>query len=362
MSALHQFVPTFEPGATGAHMLEVQRVAREDLGVESEIFAEHIRGDYQRLTTPAHDFREYGRRYPARRDDVLVYQMAIGSDVADFVGERSEVLVVNHHNFTPIRLMQPWDDGVTWGVTWGERQLRELAARTELGIAVSSFNREALERTGYRNTAVAPIIADLDQLGSDIDAELEARLKEGKSGADWFFIGRVAPNKCQHDIVKAFAAYQRLYDPGARLWIAGSSATERYTAAVTSLIDELGLRAAVTLTGPLTQAQANAHFRAADVFVCLSEHEGFLVPILESWSHRLPVIAYAAAAVPETLGDGGLLLRDKRPATVAAAVDRVVRDHTLAAALVAQGDRRLRDNFTLDRTRARFAELVRPLL
>jgi glycosyltransferase involved in cell wall biosynthesis len=98
------------------------------------------------------------------------------------------------------------------------------------------------------------------------------------------------------------------------------------------------------------------------VFVSLSEHEGFLVPILEAWSHRVPIVAFAAAAVPETLGDGGLLLHTKRPATVAAAVHRVVTDSVVNAALVERGTRRLQQSFALPQTRARFAEALRPLL
>src|SRR5439155_6324692 len=167
-----------------------------------------------------------------------------------------------------------------------------------------------------------------------VDAELEARLKEGKGGTDWFFIGRVAPNKCQHDIVKAFAAHRRMYDGDARLWLAGGSSSAGYQRAVASTIDDLGLGHSAILTGPLSQAAVNAHFRVADVFVCLSEPEGFCVPIVESWWHRLPVVAFAAAAVPETVGDGGLLLSSKRPAMVAAAVERVARDPAVAAALV----------------------------
>ena len=360
--AVHQFVPTFEPGATGAHMLEVQRMVREDLGLESEIFCEHQSGGFR-----AHPYGDYGKVVAARVDDVLIYQMAIGSVVADFVRQRvtepgsRRRLVVNHHNFTPAAYFQPWEEGVTWGVTWGQRQLRELAPCAELGIAVSSFNQTGLTAAGYVNTTVVPILVDLDRAGAAVDTTLEAALKEDKRGADWFFIGRVAPNKCQHDIVKAFAAYRRLYDHEARLWLVGSGESSAYGTAITAMAGDLGLSDAVTLTGPLGQPAVAAHFRTADVFVVLSEHEGFLVPLLEAWWHRLPVVALAAAAVPETLGDGGLLLGGKRPATVATAVHRVLSDHTVGTALVDQGTRRLA-RFALPRVRAEFAAALRPLL
>src|SRR3954454_18315578 len=166
MPAVHQFVPTFEPGATGAHMQEVQRMVREDLGVDSEIFSEHQRGGFT-----SHVFRDYGSAVPARKGDVLIYQMAIGSVVADFVADQvkrrpgDRHLAVNHHNFTPPSFLQPWEHGVTWGVTWGQRQLRELASISELGIAVSSFNRTEMVRAGFEHTVVVPILADVERMG-----------------------------------------------------------------------------------------------------------------------------------------------------------------------------------------------------
>ena len=137
-------------------------------------------------------------------------------------------------------------------------------------------------------------------------------------GADWLFVGRVTPNKCQHDVVKAFAAYRRLHDPQARLHLVGgvaSSPTRRLCArscAASSSTD------CVDLTGPVSAGGLAAYYRNADVFVCLSEHEGFCVPLLESMHHHVPVVAFAATAVPETLDGAGICLPDKAPAVVAA--------------------------------------------
>ena len=94
-------------------------------------------------------------------------------------------------------------------------------------------------------------------------------------------------------------------------------------------IHALGLDDAVTLTGGVSPAELAAYYRAADVFVVCSEHEGFCVPLLEAMHHGVPIVAYAATAVPETLGDAGLLLDVKDPCTVAAAVDHVVGDAAL---------------------------------
>lgn len=360
MRALHQFVPTFEPGAVGGHMLELQRLAREVLGAEAELFAEFVHPASEGL---ARRHTDYGRRVPARPGDVLVYHMAIGSVVADFVRDRPERLVVDHHNITPPEMYGRWEPAAAYGCSWGRAQLPQLAGRATLGVADSPFNEDELRRAGYPATATAPILLDpaiFSGTEGDADGEILSRLAQTKTGADWLFVGRVSPNKCQHDVVKAFAAYRRVYDPGARLHLVGGSSSPAYWSALEGYAGALGLSGAVRLTGPVSGGALLAHYRAADVFVCLSEHEGFCIPLLEAMASKVPVVAFASSAVPGTLGDAGVLLGSKRPATVAAAVQRVVTDRAVRGALVAAGAARLH-HFSLERTRARWVEVLEGL-
>ena len=354
---LHQFVPTFEPGAVGAHMLELQRLWRESGRGESEIFSEHVKGG---AGWDAHRFDDYGsRRLPAARDDVLVYQMAIGSTVADFVGRRRERLVLNHHNLTPVEYLERWEPTATWGVQWGNKQLRELAGRTALAVAVSNYNAGQLRGAGYRAVEVAPLLVDVDAFDKEVDSEAVEALSAAKAdgGVDWLFVGRLAANKCQHDVIRAFALYRRVYNPSARLHLVGGAPADAYRKALDGLVSSLGLRGAVTITGSVSAAALSAYYRNADVFVCLSEHEGFCAPLLEAMHHSLPIVALAAAAVPETLGDAGVLLPAKSPAVVAAAVDRVLSDQGVWWPLVNAGRTRLQD-FALDRTRQRWLDVL----
>jgi glycosyltransferase involved in cell wall biosynthesis len=361
MGRLLQFVPTFEPGAVGGHMVELQRLWRSKGGPEvsvegsAEVFAEHSRGGFK-----ARPYTDYGtRRFPARAGDLLVYQMAIGSAVADFVRARPETLVVNHHNLTPPELLEQWEPTATWGVQWGMNQLRELAPRTSLAVAVSHYNARQLAGAGYGRIEVAPVLYDLDGLSGHVEAEALDTLLAAKAGggADWLFVGRLAANKCQHDVVRAFAMYQRVYDAKARLHIVGPAPADAYRRALEELAADLGLRGSVVVTGGVSAGALAAYYRAADVFVCMSEHEGFCVPLLEAMHNRVPVVAYAAAAVPETLGDAGVLLRSKDPAVVAAAVAKVVGDPAVRSSLVEAGCRRL-EAFSLARSQARWLEVL----
>jgi L-malate glycosyltransferase len=203
-------------------MLELQRLARERLGVEAELFAEFVAPAFEGR---ARRHTEYGRRVPARPGDVLMYHMAIGSVVADFVRGRPEPLVVDHHNVTPPEMLERWEPGAAYGCSWGRAQLPELAGRSVLGVADSPFNEEELRQAGYAATATAPILLDpaFFEAAGDVDEPALAELVEGGAGAEWLFVGRVSPNKCQHDVVKAFAAYRRVYDPAARLHLVGGS-------------------------------------------------------------------------------------------------------------------------------------------
>ncbi|GAC1595684.1 MAG: glycosyltransferase family 4 protein [Acidimicrobiales bacterium] len=353
---LHQFIPTLDPGAVGAHTLEIQRTLR-NAGWESEIFSEFTREHYTGL---AHRFTDYGKTIPADDADIVVYHAAIGSSVADWLmSRRPRRLVVDYHNITPPVWFETWEPGLAYGLGWGRAQLRRLGRRARFGIADSAYNATELEQAGFRRTAVLPILIPPESLGGAPDAGLVERLRSGP-GARWVFVGRVAPNKRQHLLIAALSVYRRVYDPDARLFLVGGSSSVGYQEALRRYASDLGIADAVVLTGPVSDGERNAYYAAGDVFVCASGHEGFCVPLLEAWQHRLPIVAVASSAVPETLGHAGLLLPSTSPYNLAAAVSRVVGDPTLADGLRAAGTSRLAD-FSIDRTRRRVLELAEAL-
>jgi glycosyltransferase involved in cell wall biosynthesis len=346
-----QFVPTLEPGAVGAHLLQVRRLL-EDKGVTTESYTEHLR---PAMAGRAVDFRSYR----ARKDDLILYHVAIGSPVADFVRDQPATLALDHHNITPPHFWAGWEPHVVGATAWARNQLAELAGRTALGLADSAFNEQELVELGCHRTAVAPILLDLDAFDRVADESAVDRLR--RDGTVWLFVGRVAPNKAQHDLVKAFAVYRRVYDPDAVLRIVGGSSSDAYSAAIGKLVSALGLERAVDVTGSVDEAELAAHYAAADVFVCVSEHEGFCVPLLEAMHHGVPIVAHGTTAVGETLAGGGIVLPGKAPSLVAAAVARVHQDPELRESMVVAGRRRLAD-FSLERTRARFWAAIEPVL
>jgi glycosyltransferase involved in cell wall biosynthesis len=293
---------------------------------------------------------------------VLLYQVSTASPVADFLAGRPETLVLDYHNITPPSFYEGWEDHTADKVALARNQVAELAPLAALGIADSSFNAAELTRLGCRSTAVVPLLVDMDAERTVVDRPELAHLRADRgSSTVLLFVGRLSPNKAQHHLVEALWLYRRWYDPGARLHLVGPAVTRSYVDALFGFADELGLAGAIRHGEHLTDGQLAAWYAEADVFVCLSDHEGFCIPLLEAMRSGLPIVAFAAGAVPETLGDAGILLDSKRPGVVASAVERVRRDAGLADGLVAAGHRRL-ETFSLVRTRARFVDVLSTLV
>ena len=352
MTAIHQLTPSFAPrDAIGDHILQVQAVLRE-MGFRSDLYVADAWREVEHLTIPFRDFA------PVPGEPTwLLYHASTGSPIADFLIERPEPKLVDYHNITPAELFGPWEPHVGVELTAARRQLADLAPHTTLAFADSSYNEAELLELGYRSAGVVPILMDTASFGRGADPATVDRLRSQSTGAAWLFVSRIAPNKAHHDLMKAFAVYRRVYDPHATLRIIGTSASHAYLGALEAFRSALQLDDAITFFGKVSDTEKAAHFRAADVYVSTSDHEGFGVTLLEAMGHGLPVVAYGSTAVPETMGDGGVCLPTKEPTRVAAAVHHVLANDDVRAAVVAAGHRRVAA-FDIERSRARLREVI----
>lgn len=356
--AIHQFIPSLAGrDAIGRHTLEARRLLR-DAGFDSEIYCGEALREVAKFATPYQQFEA-----TAGQPTWLLYQCSTGSPVGTFCAQRPEPMVIDYHNITPASLFEAWEPHVGVELSAGRSQLAELAPDCVLGLADSSYNAEELRELGCPTTAVAPILLDLADFHEPPDQATLDRLRRERDGggADWLFVGRVAPNKAQHHVIGAFAAYVRHIDPRARLHLVGGSSSHRYLTALQDLVAELGLQPQVRFASSVNHAELLAHYAVADVFVCLSDHEGFCVPLVEAMELGLPVVAFRSSAVPETLGDGGLLLPTKDASVVAAAVERIVTDDALRSTMIAAGKARA-EQFSMEHTAARFIEPLRAMV
>ena len=218
-------------------------------------------------------------------------------------------------------------------------ELALLAPRALLGLAKSRFSQGELRAAGCRWTEVVPVLADYRRVAGAPDPRVAAELARlaAEGGSDILFVGRVVPSKAQHDLVKALWAYRRLYDPNARLHLLGGTSSYEYGKSLQQFVDDLGLARAVRIAGEVSDAALAAYFAVADVFLSLSVHEGFGVPLVEAMGHGLPIVAFDAGAVAEVLGDAGILLSDKSPRRVAGAISALLSDAVARDRLVRAG-------------------------
>lgn len=332
MSGIHQFVPMLHRSdAVGRHTLRLRDVMLER-GIRSQVYVEMADPETSSETRP---FARYAEEADA--GDVLLYQFATASAIAPWLGARSEALVVNSHNVTPPEYFAPWDNGMARHQLLAQTQLRELAPRSRLGLAVSAFNEAELRAAGFDRTAVVPPAAI-------VPAGSGGRPRPSGSvgaGARWLSVGRLAPNKGIELAVMALLVARAHHDPGATLDVVGRPVVPSYTGALRRFIDELGLHPAVRFTGAVSDEELAAVMGRSDVLVVASAHEGFGVPVLEAMALGLPVVANDAGALPEVVADAGLLVEAGDPYALAAAVARVLGDGDLRAALSAAAGRRL---------------------
>lgn len=336
INRIDQFVPNLSPhDAIGSHVLELRRLLRSE-GFESEIFAEHID---DRLRDEA---RSYLEAPLVAKGRVVVYQLSTHSDMAEWAARaaaQGQEVWTDYHNMTPARYFARWEPDAATAMMAARRELHRLAPVATRSMADSEFNEEELVAAGYASTATAHLLVDLERYHQDPDPATLERLRRRRDagGATWLFVGRIAPNKCQHDVVGAFALYRKLCDPGARLTLVGGATSPRYLRALEALAVQLDLGDSVEILDGVASPALLAHFATADVFVCLSEHEGFCVPVLEAFELGVPVVAYASTALPETVGEAGILLDSKDPLDVATAVGDLLGDDARRQALVAAG-------------------------
>ena len=268
--------------------------------------------------------------------DLLVYHVAHASPIAGWLRTVRAEVIVDYHGITPPEFLRGWDAGLAGALARATSELADLARRAVLGIAHSGFTCSELDRAGFARTAALPILLEPGRLAV---APTAGQGAEAGASGDWLFVSRMAPNKRVEDVMKAFAVYRRAWCPGAQLHLVGRPDTETYDAALRRFADRLGI-GGIHFAGRVSNAELAGHYRSAGLLVSMSEHEGFGVTLIEAMAAGLPVLAYAAGAVPETLGEAGILFRAKRYDEVAALAAEVVGDPALRARLAAAGKAR----------------------
>jgi len=355
IKAIHQWLPGFASGdAISNYAIALQKIIRT-CDVSSEIFSpfRHISPNMRGLCKEWAGFSEY-----SSKDNIVIYHFSIGSEMSQAFSSITDKKVLIYHNITPDRYFKSVNDRKAAVLFQGREQLKALSGVPEITFADSEYNRLELAEWGYANTAVLPPLVDFNRLACRPDKKPLKRYKD--SWVNFLFVGRIAPNKRIGDIIKVFYYYKNTINSKSRLFIVGSIVgMKRYYAWLKALALELGLMD-IVFTGHVTESELSAYYTMADVFLCMSEHEGFGIPLLESMYFGVPVIAYNAAAVPYTLSGSGVLVKERNYAKIAELIDIVLRNDSLRIKVIEGQKKRLGD-FTLLKIEKQFKQYIENL-
>jgi glycosyltransferase involved in cell wall biosynthesis len=269
--------------------------------------------------------------------------------------------VLQYHNITPAAFFAPYDAGLFRLAALGRQELRSLVRHVDLALGDSEFNRRELEDLGFEPTGVLPIAVNTERITSaPRRPALEKILGDGLINI--LFVGRIVPNKRIEDHIRLAETYKRYVDSYYRFIFVGRyDGLPRYYAQVRALISEFRmLPDRFWFTGPVPDDDLAAFYRWADVYVSLSEHEGFCVPLVEAMAADVPVLAYAAGAVPETLGGAGMLFEPKDLELAAELLGMLVYDRPVRQSVI-EGQRRRLEDFAPARIEARLMDIVATL-
>jgi glycosyltransferase involved in cell wall biosynthesis len=288
-------------------MLSICSILKK-MGHKSKIYAQHIPKELESEIFHISNYKENNV------DSILIVHHSMGFDLFDEVIGINAKKVLIYHNITPEKFFD--NPGIKKYIRIGLKQAREYQKYVDYAIADSNFSRRELLEMGYKNVDVMPVQAAIDNL---IKREGNKNIeKEFSETRNFLFVGRVVPNKCQEDIINIFYEYINRFEENSRLILVGDMSQVWYVEKLKEQCRILGIEKQVVFTGKVSDDDLKSYYKSADIFLCMSEHEGFGVPLLEAINFEVPLIAYHSSAVAETMDGAGVIVKYKDFAAISA--------------------------------------------
>lgn len=334
-----QVLPTISYGdAVGNDVLAIHNVLTK-YGYKTKVYAVNVGN-----RIPKEVAQPISKMPKLSDEDIVIYHFAIGTDLNyEWINYPGRKIMV-YHNVTPPYFFNGYS-------CLSERLCKEgIAAReylkdkVDLCLCDSAYNKAELDELEYTcDTKVVPILIPFNDYKQKPNEEI-LRKYEDDGVTNILFTGRIAPNKCQEDIMAAFYKYHTYYNVKSRLILVGNyNGLERYYDRLKTYAKELGIENSVIFTGHIKFDEILAYYTVADVFLCMSEHEGFCVPLVEAMNFKIPIVAYNSTAIEWTLGGSGFLLKNKNPLEAAAVIDYIVKNEEAREIMILDQMRRLKE-------------------
>lgn len=351
---IHQLLPNLSYGdAISNHALEIQKILKK-CGYRSNIYTQHADPEVKKFSNPYEKHKKV-----SSRKNILIFHYSIGSKMFQYIFDAPDKKIMIYHNITPHSFFKNFNNHLYFLTKSGRERLNSFCNIPYLSIADSEYNAGELRKLGFKNVNVLPVIIDFQNFKRPPSKSILEKYNSRYTNI--IFVGRIVPNKKYEDIIKSFYFYKKNINNKSRLFLIGSyTGMESYFNSLKELVDNLDIDD-VIFTGRVTGEELIAYYQLADIFLCLSEHEGFCVPLLEAMYFKIPIIAYSSTGVPGTLSKAGILIGNKNYIEIAELIDVVINDKQIRESMIKNQIERLAE-FRKDEIEDKFIEYVKKVL
>jgi L-malate glycosyltransferase len=309
-----QFSAGFNPGDAISNQMIVFKKFCEEKHIECEIYSENISPQIKRIA-------KRFKGYKPKKDDCIIYHHSIHSSILEFLLDQCKDIpkILLYHNVTPHHFFEPYDLKMSFYLKKGRLELFEMKDKFSLNLAVSEYNATELKTLNFSNVLVFPITLDFSKF---------TRVSHIQKNLNILFVGRIAPNKAQEDLIKFAKIFSDFTKLDFKLKLIGNTSPELilYKKELEALVKYFHLKTKVEFLDFVNHFDLCKEYSNADIFLCMSEHEGFCVPLLEAMFYNIPILAYDAGAVKETLKGSGIIFKEKNYLLISEIINKLSKD------------------------------------
>ena len=346
-----QVLPTMSYGdAVSNDAINIDKILKKN-GYETEIYAENID---KRMKDKVFKISKLKK---VNKNDILIYHKSTGTDLSFLLEKYKCKKVMRYHNITPGKYLEQYNKYLYNLVEYGRKGLEYASKYFDYSLADSKYNKSELDELKYKNTITLPILIPFEDYRKEFDRKVIKKYSDGKKNI--LFVGRITPNKTQEDIIKSFYYYKNYVNKNSRLILVGNdSGFENYADLLKKLIKELELENDVIFSGHVKFEEILAFYRVADLFLCMSDHEGFCVPLVESMFFEVPILAYNSSAIKDTLGNSGIIVNKKDYFLISELMNFILSDEKVSKEIIKKQNKRLED-FQLEKVEKQLLEFIK---
>lgn len=295
---IHQFTPSVAYGdGVSNGVLFIQKLLAE-FGFNSNIYISlnHVDIDYKKQVFHIEEYEESENNY-------LLYHHSIGHSYHNEIMKLKDKKILIYHNITPSHFFKN-NEFLQNACDLGRQQLKDANKYIIHSLADSQYNKKELDSVGFKSTKVIPLLMDFSKKNDILfNAEI---INKNSATFNIIFVGRIVQNKCQHQLIEV-AYFLKQKGLNFKLFIIGGTSQVDYYNFLTSYINNLFLNNEVILTGKLNDSDLASYYKNSDLYLSLSDHEGFGIPLIEAMKYDTPVLAFNTCAIETTISPLGLL-------------------------------------------------------